>query len=201
MYELCALRRPSTYTRVHVPAVLYEWIKQRIPYDPFKHTFPQKCEKQERRWMDFCHTINLCVSTFKFCSLGFRNCCIGRLFKSPCPFLCPWNLSKKLCLSSLSPGLDSSRLKNDPCGCGGVVHGELGVHGGCAVSGFGGSLDWSCAPDPKLTLSSSGLGCCWLASGPCWRAPPHNPAIPPSNTKTCQSRKRDLSRKSGSEVE
>lgn len=78
-------------------------------------------------------------------------------------------------------GADSSPLKDGPCGCGGVVHGEVGAHGGCgcAASVFGGCQGWPCAPDPRMTSSSSGLGCCWLASGPCWTALPRNPATQP----------------------
>lgn len=89
--------------------------------------------------------------------------------------------------------VDSSRLTDEPWGCGEVVHGEPGVHGGCgcAANGFGGSQDWPCAPDPRMTSSSSGLECCWLASGPCWTAPPRSPATRPSNANTCQEQKEE----------
>lgn len=82
--------------------------------------------------------------------------------------------------------MDSSRLKGGPCCCGGVDRGAPGVRGGCgcAASGFGGCRDWTCALDPTVTSSSSGLGCCWLASGPCWTAPPRSPATRPGNTNT-----------------
>lgn len=85
-----------------------------------------------------------------------------------------------LCLR-LSPAVDSFHLRDDPCGCDAVVHGELGARGGCgyAANGSGDSLDWPCAP---VTSSSSGLECCWLASGPCWTAPPRSPATQPSDT-------------------
>lgn len=66
---------------------------------------------------------------------------------------------------SLLPGVDSCRLKAGPCGSGGLVHGEPGVRGGCecVASGSDGSQDWPGALDPRVTSSSSGLGCCWLA--------------------------------------
>lgn len=86
-------------------------------------------------------------------------------------------------LAPLLPGVDSSQLRDGPYGCGGVVHDEPGDHGGCgcAVSGFGGHQGWLCAPDPRRTSSSSGLGCCWLASGPCWTALPHSQSTQPGN--------------------
>jgi len=92
---------------------------------------------------------------------------------------------------SLIPGVDSSRLKGGPCYCGGVVRGEPGVRGGCgcAASELGGSQDWTCVLDPTVTSSSFGLGCCWLASGPCWTAPPRSPATQPGNTNTPSEQK------------
>lgn len=94
-------------------------------------------------------------------------------------------------LIAFLPAADSSRLRGGPCGFGEVVGGGPGVRVGCgfAASGVGGSRDWACAPDPRVTSSSSGLGCCWLASGPCWTAPPRSPATRPGNTNSKSEQK------------